>query len=228
MLFKLFSDPISLIAFLVAIVIGITIHEFFHAWEANRLGDYTAKYQGRLSLNPSRHIDPLGMLFLLFVGFGWGKPVPINRNALRNKYDELKVSIAGPLSNLILAFILTIPIKIADKFFGLAIESSVALSFIEIIIEINIILAIFNLIPIYPLDGSRILNAIVPKKWSDSVETLERKGPVILLAIIFIEYFLGIPILFPIIMFVYRLASSIISTFIVSIIDGIQFLISLF
>jgi Zn-dependent protease len=227
MLFQLLSDPISLIAFLIAIVIGVTFHEFAHAWMANRLGDMTAKYQGRITLNPSKHFDPLGLIFLLFVGIGWGKPVPINPNAFKGKYDEIKVSLAGPITNFIIAFLVTIPIKIAESF-GLNYDNNVILSFCKIIAEINVILAAFNLLPFYPLDGSHIITSIAPVSWKKGVDSFKRSGATILLIIILLEIFLKISILSPVIFWIYRIFNAIISVSIVTVIDGIKYIFGLF
>jgi len=227
MLLNLLSDPISLIGFLLAIIIGITVHEFAHAWMAYRLGDFTAKYAGRLSLSPARHLDFMGTIFLFLVGFGWGKPVPININALKGKHDELKIALAGPLSNLIIAFLFSWPIYTAAEWGINYIENPILL-IIKIIIEINIILAVFNLIPIYPLDGSRILRTLAPISWQEQIRNLERSGPLILFGLIFIEYVLHISIIFPIIMIVQRFFSSVIAVIIVSFIDLIKLVVSLF
>lgn len=225
MLFQLLSDPISLIAFLLAIVIGLTCHEFAHAWMATRLGDMTAKYQGRLSLNPSRHFDPIGLVFLLLVGFGWGKPVPINPNAFKGKYDELKVALAGPLTNFLIAFLFTIPIKIAENF-GLSYDNNIALAFCKIIAEINIILSAFNLLPFYPLDGSHFITVLAPASWKKGVDSFKKSGSTILLIVILLDVFLKISILSPVIFWVYRIFNAVISVLIVSVIDGIKYLIN--
>jgi len=227
MLFQLLSDPISLIAFLIAIVIGLTFHEYAHAWMATRLGDMTAKYQGRLSLNPSKHFDPLGLIFLLFLGFGWGKPVPINPNAFKGKYDEIKVSLAGPATNLIIAFLFTIPIKIAENF-GLSYDINIALAFCKIIAEINVILAAFNLLPFYPLDGSHIITSLAPPSWKNGVESFKKSGFTIIIIIVFMELFFKISILSSVIVWVYRIFNATISVLIVSVIDGIKYLVGLF
>lgn len=224
MLFQLFSDPLSLIAFLVAIIIGLTVHEYAHALTAYRLGDPTAKYQGRLTLNPSKHFDPLGLLFLLLVGFGWGKPVPINPHAFKGKYDEIKVSLAGPIANILIAFLITIPIKVAENF-GVTYDSSIIMSFFKVIAEINIILAVFNLLPFYPLDGSHIITSLIPAKWVDKTEAFKKSGMTILIIIIFLEFVLNISILYPVIIWAYRIANAVISVLIVSVIDGIKYLI---
>jgi len=227
MLIQLFSEPISLIGFLLAIIIAVTIHEFAHAWMAYRLGDLTAKYADRLSLNPAKHFDIAGTLFLLLVGFGWGKPVPVNPNALKGRYDELKVSIAGPVSNLLVALVLAFPIYAAEEF-GINYQANLVLFIIKIIIEINIMLAVFNLIPLYPLDGSRILRSLAPVSWQEKIINLEKSGPIILFAIIFMEYVLHINIIFPIIMYAERFFSSIIASFITSLIDLVKLIASMF
>jgi len=154
---------------------------------ANKLGDPTAKKMGRLSLNPLRHLDPFGTIFLLLVGFGWGKPVIYNPDYLRHgRKDELKIAIAGPISNFICAFIFALPYRITHY---LNVDFSANPFFIicAVITEINIILAVFNLIPIPPLDGSKFIFLFVSENLRHE---LERIGPLILMGLIFIIYIL--------------------------------------
>lgn len=168
----------------IALVIGITIHEYSHAFAADRLGDPTPRSLGRLSLNPLRHLDPLGTLMIFILRFGWGKPVPIDSYNLRHpRRDELIIALAGPSSNLILAIFASLLTNVIPQNF-------IILSFIFTLIQINIILAIFNLLPIPPLDGSKIFLNLLPidssVKWQD---TFERYGIIILLITLFIPVF---------------------------------------
>ena len=155
----------------LALVLSITIHEFSHAYVANKLGDATAKNLGRLTLNPLAHLDPLGTLTLVLVGFGWGKAVPIDYYNLKNPTrDTALISLAGPASNFAVATALTILLKVI----GLIITSntsttlasivSITSTFIYPIILYNLVLGIFNLIPVEPLDGFKIVNGILPSK----------------------------------------------------------------
>ncbi len=164
-----------------AILFGLTFHEYSHAFMANIMGDKTAKYAGRLTLNPLPHIDILGLLSLLFFRFGWAKPVPINPLNMRSqRIGVLLVSIAGPLSNFILAFIIGILVRLLSP----TLEQNMALHYmLTFAVIINLILAFFNLIPLPPLDGSKILFSI----FNTPLETqimLERIGPIVLLAVI--------------------------------------------
>lgn len=172
------QDINSLIFWAVGLIVAVTVHEFMHAWTANYLGDNTAKLMGRLSLNPLVHLDPLGTLALLIFHFGWGKPVQINPNNFKNpKVGWALVSIAGPISNLITALVLSLPLKFGNLGAGIT-------EFLTTIIIVNIVLMVFNLIPIPPLDGSKVLYAILP----NSVDTrqLETYGPILLLALVFL------------------------------------------
>lgn len=173
------------------LLIAMTIHEFFHGWVAYRLGDNTAKYSGRLTLNPLAHIDPFWTLLLpmfLFVSsggrfiFGAAKPVPINYWALKNpKRDIIFVGAAGPLSNLILAAILSLFIKI---------PLPGNLSFIlSNLLIINVVLGIFNLVPIPPLDGSRILMGLLPGRLAAQYASIEPYGFIILMMLIWLGVF---------------------------------------
>lgn len=173
LIINLLSNPILFIGFILAILIAISIHETAHAWMANRLGDSTAKLAGRISLNPLVHLDPMGTIFLFLAGFGWGKPVPVNQGNFKNpKLDELKVALAGPLSNLLAAILFSLILRFLPL-------STAAGQIIFIIIQINVALMIFNLLPIPPLDGSSILQIILPE---DAYRTIQQFGIFLLFA----------------------------------------------
>ena len=169
------DDPILLLLALPAILIALTIHEYAHGRAAYALGDPTASYMGRLSLNPIKHIDPLGALMMIVVGFGWAKPVPVSPAYFKNpKRDMAITALMGPLSNILLAF-LCVPLYLVTLKVGNFILNSVPisllysffqglLSFIFILHTLNLSLALFNLLPLPPLDGSRILGLILPQK----------------------------------------------------------------
>lgn len=181
----IFSSPLTAIAWIVAILVAIAIHEFAHAYAAYKLGDYTAKDEGRLTLNPIKHLDLFGTIMLFLVGFGWGKPVPVNYYNLRKpRWGPAIVSFAGPLSNIILALIMGLVLKILYEFGGVGPTRPVFV-LISATIFINITLAVFNLIPIPPLDGSKILFAALPEKFSRFKQQLQRYGFIILIFIVF-------------------------------------------
>ncbi|MGN1327499.1 MAG: site-2 protease family protein [Clostridia bacterium] len=172
------KQPMQLVVLLLTlpgVIIAITFHEFAHAFAADKLGDDTPRSQGRLNLNPLSHVDPIGFLMLIFVHFGWGKPVEINpRNFNRNKSmsaQEAIVSLAGPLMNIVIAFVLTIilfAVLTLVPQFALTTAGSLVVIAIQMAISVNVGLGIFNLIPIYPLDGSKILMHFLPynaKNW---------------------------------------------------------------
>jgi Zn-dependent protease len=187
-----------------SLLIAITVHEFSHAMVANRLGDPTAKRMGRLSLNPVKHLDPLGTLMLFLVGFGWGKPVPINPNYFRmNPRRGMALSaLAGPLSNFTLVALLGILVRVGVvawhspwswPFVPFASWNAgwVAADIIGYVILLNLILGVFNLIPIPPLDGFNIAVGVLPRRQAAAMLRIERYGPVILLVVVFLGYFTG-------------------------------------
>lgn len=173
------SNPSALFMLLVSVpgvLIAITFHEFAHGWVAYKLGDNTAKMEGRLSLNPLDHLDPIGTLMLIFAGFGWGKPVHVNPANYTRKISmdkgEALVSLAGPLMNFILAIVFTLIYCAIYKFVGdsftLSTTGGIVMLLISATISINIGLGVFNLIPLPPLDGSKIIMPFLPynaKQW---------------------------------------------------------------
>lgn len=173
----------DIIAGLPGIVIAMVIHEYSHARVAYALGDFTPKMQGRLTLNPAAHVDPIGLLMLFLVHFGWAKPVQINPMNFNNpRRDDILVSLAGPASNLIVSFVaLIVLVLLAKMDFPL---SEGLLVVFNLIIIYNINFAIFNMLPIPPLDGSHILRNLLPYHLSQAYEQLERYSFIFLIIII--------------------------------------------
>lgn len=182
----------GLIAFLYtlpALLISLSIHEFAHAWMAYKQGDVTQKIRGRLSLDPFKHIDPMGFLCIALFGVGWGKPVMVDDRNFKNRAKgTMLTALAGPVSNLLLALFLTIVLKILIMV-GLlntvatATVGSVLLKMFMYTIQFNIIFGIFNLIPLPPLDGSKVLSYFLPQKLRGMMYTLERYSFIIILII---------------------------------------------
>ena len=173
----------NLIAGLPGIVIAMVIHEYSHARVAYALGDYTPRLQGRLTLNPAAHVDPIGLLMLFVVHFGWAKPVQINPMNFSNpRRDDILVSLAGPASNLITSFVALIILVLLAKF-DFPLSEGLLIVF-NLIIVYNINFAIFNMLPIPPLDGSHILRNLLPYNLARAYEELERYSFIFLIIIL--------------------------------------------
>ncbi|MDP7036517.1 MAG: site-2 protease family protein [Candidatus Marinimicrobia bacterium] len=177
------TPPEVLLLLIPVLLFSLCFHEFAHAWVAYRLGDPTAKHSGRLTLSPLAHLDPMGSLMILFVGFGWARPVPVDSRYFQNpRTDMMKVAFAGPAANLLLAFIGGTIIRIQF------VEGTFILMLV-LFTQINIMLAVFNMIPIPPLDGSQIFSGLMIQKNPDLVMKLQMYGPQILFGLILIGYF---------------------------------------
>lgn len=184
MITTLLSNPLLLVVYVVSLFLAIGLHEYAHAKAADQLGDPTPRLQGRLSLNPFVHIDLLGLAFLFFFGFGWGKPVGFDPYNLKNpRRDAAIISFAGPLSNILLAVIASILLRVLDVVQPEI--SSIFFLFLSPFISLNILLALFNLIPIHPLDGFKIVGGLLPKERAQEWYGLQRYGIIFLLLLIF-------------------------------------------
>lgn len=176
----------TFIYLIISLVVVISIHEAAHAYVAHKLGDDTAKHQGRLTLNPKAHLDPLGTIMLFIVGFGWGKPVPVNPYNFKNPVkDSALVSLAGPASNFLTALICSIPLK----YFGYNLPP-VLYTLLWTITDLSILLGIFNLLPFPPLDGSKIFAVFVPRKFQARYYEFMQKSQMYFLAFILIDIIL--------------------------------------
>ncbi len=190
-------DYISLIFYFLIIIPSSIIHEYAHGWVADKMGDPTARYAGRLTIDPRAHIDPVGTLLLplaLFIGsggrfmFAYAKPVPYNPYNLRDqKWGPALVGVAGPAAN----FMLALSFALVARLFPL----SVVTPFLEIIVYANVLLMVFNLVPIPPLDGSKVLFALLPDSWHGVRAALERWGYILLFFFIFFLFGLIQPII---------------------------------
>lgn len=188
---RMFDLTVSdLIARVIVLVVAFTVHEFAHAYTADRFGDTLPRAQGRLTLNPLAHLDPLGSLLLVVAGFGWAKPVMINVTALerRHRAAPMLVALAGPLSNLVLAILAAIPFQlnliVMDYRTGGIFPTPFQL--LDTFILINLVLLFFNLLPIFPLDGEKILTYFLPPSGKQFMESIRPYGSLILLAAIFV------------------------------------------
>ena len=197
MLFNL-SVPI-LISRIITLLVAFTFHEFAHAATAHALGDLTPKIHGRLTLNPMAHLDMMGTITLLFAGFGWAKPVPVDPYALRRKTSAgmMLVSIAGPATNLLLAALAAIPLRL--RWVPLVQTTSPILpTWGEFLLEflfVNLALFLFNLIPLAPLDGEKVITFFLPAHWAQAYDRIRPYSPMILLAIVFILPMFGLDLI---------------------------------
>lgn len=174
MLSTLFESPLFFLIWVASLLVAITIHEFSHALAADRLGDPTPRLQGRLTLNPLAHLDPIGTIMIIIASFGWGKPVQFDPYNLKNpRRDAALISVAGPISNILLASVLSLLFRLTNS------------PFLIPFIVLNVSLAVFNLVPIHPLDGGKILIGLVtPDLARDLDRFLSRYGMFLLLFLI--------------------------------------------
>lgn len=187
MLGLLLSNPVAGLIFLIGIMLSVTIHEFFHAWTADKLGDPTPRYQGRVTLNPRAHLDPFGTIALILVGFGWGRPVEFDPYNLKNPLkDTAIIALAGPASNIVVAIILSLVLRS-----GVIPFEWVSFALIQVVF-INVSLAIFNLIPVYPLDGSKIALALLPKSTAYEYDAFMHKYGMMVLILLILPIFGGV------------------------------------
>jgi Zn-dependent protease len=192
----------QIVGLLIALVFGITVHEFGHAAAATWLGDPLPRQQGRVTLEPAAHLDPMGSLMFVLAGFGWGRPVQFNPFALRMnpRQGSALVAIAGPTMNILLASLVAFIIRLLPFIFGksttaIAFSSgpdAILLDLLSYIVFFNLVLAIFNLIPIPPLDGFSVLMGVLPAEMADWLRPLEQWGMFLLLAILLMDRYIGI------------------------------------
>ena len=187
------QDPIATTLFIgiiiIAIVVAVTIHEFSHAIVADQLGDFTARKLGRLTLKPSAHLDPIGSIIFLVAGFGWGKPVPVVQNNIKKlnpQFGLALISLVGPGANFIFSLLLAILIRF-ELIPNSVLNIDLVASFIFILINVNILLCVFNLLPLPPLDGFKVILGILPSRFSNSLSQMERYGAIPLFGMLILD-----------------------------------------
>ena len=194
-LFLLRDEPQLFVAFLIAVIIGITFHEFSHAAVASLQGDQTARSQGRLTLNPISHLDPLGSIALIVAGFGWGRPVPVTPSRLRSgRLGHVLVGLAGPAANFVVALVAAVALRIAYPTAGATLDVGFTVTLLSMIVTFNVVLGVFNLLPIPPLDGSTLLSIALPPSRQNIVAFLNQYGIFLLLGLLILAPNLLTPI----------------------------------
>ena len=193
----MFDNPVFIVTFLPVLLFSLTFHEAAHAWMSNRIGDPTARMLGRLTLNPLAHLDVFGTLMLFLSGFrfGWAKPVPVDpRNFSDPKRGMFLTAAAGPASNIILAIACGFAVRVMIAAWGTSVTDGFNGALLRILgmgVVMNLSLAFFNLIPLPPLDGSKILYGLAPDRWDYALYRLERIGPAILMGLILMGFLVG-------------------------------------
>jgi len=194
-LWLLRDEPRVFVAFVIAVVVGITFHEFSHAAVATLQGDQTARSQGRLTLNPISHLDPLGSIALVLAGFGWGRPVPFTPTQLRSRrFGAAMVGLAGPAANFLLALAAVVALRIVYPSAVTAFDVDFSVILLDTMVTLNVVLGVFNLLPIPPLDGSRLLSLVLPPSRQNIVYFLDQYGIFLLLGLLILAPNLLTPI----------------------------------
>lgn len=198
-------SPATLISRIVILMTAFAVHEFAHAWTADQFGDRTPRINGRLTLNPLSHLDPMGSLMLIVAGFGWAKPVPVNTYALRRSAPSapMWVALAGPLSNFLMALLAALPFRLGLLSVNAAVTAAYSGSriipslpgFLWEFISINLVLMLFNLIPIAPLDGEKVAMYFAPPSWKQTLLEIRSYGPAILIALFILGPYIGLDVL---------------------------------
>ena len=192
-------DPKSIILLIPVILFALSVHEYSHGMVAYRLGDPTAKYAGRLTLNPLSHLDPMGTIMLFLVGFGWAKPGPVDPSYFANpKRDMLWVALAGPAANMGLALLSGLIIRFLTSDPSAYLSGTLGPILISMMVrslQINLMLAVFNLLPVPPLDGSKIMYSLLPPQYAHWNYNLERYGPMVLFGLVMMGMLTGFSIL---------------------------------
>lgn len=189
---------VQLLLLIPIILFSLSVHESAHAFVAHKLGDDTARNYGRITLNPAKHFDPVGFIFLLLFGFGWAKPVPVNTRYMKNaRWGFVATSLAGPFSNMILAFLSAVAAQLTvavlthiPNLGGMA--GMITVAFFQMAAQLNVGYAVFNLLPIPPLDGSRLWTALLPRKWAEWTFRYERYMQYILLIFLYLGAFTNV------------------------------------
>jgi Zn-dependent protease len=207
----LLREPESFVAFLVAVIVGLTFHEFSHAAVATLQGDQTARSQGRLTLNPVVHLDPLGSIALLIAGFGWARPTPVTPARLRyRRLGMVLVALAGPAANLVLALVSAIALGILDPTVGATLNGNFSVKLLSGLIFWNVLLGVFNLLPVPPLDGSTLLTVLLPPSRQNIARFLDQYGIFLLLGLLILAPNLLSPIVLAVLEAISRLAGLVI------------------
>lgn len=191
-------SPVTFLARLIVLLVGMPIHEWAHAWSAHELGDDTPRWEGRLSLNPLVHLDILGAILILLTGFGWAKPVPVNPYRMRGspRAGMAISAFAGPASNLVVAMLCALPFRLGwVSLTDIVLARLNLATLLFLVADVSLNLALFNLLPFFPLDGEKVLVGVLPLRWGDALLSFRPYSPYVLLGLLFLLPYLGLDLI---------------------------------